>query len=175
MLLWVQCGANEGIPRKYVDDCQKVLDVLMEENDLIFGAANRGIMGCAYQSAIKNGKKVIGSSPKVYRDSYEKLECSEMVATDSMVESTVVMVDRCDAVVVMPGGFGTLYEFFLMMQGPICGEHNKKIVIYNSCDFFNDLLAYLNKLMREGFISEKHMAYFSVVNDLDGLKAELAK
>ena len=41
MLLWVQCGANEGIPQKYVDDCQKVLDVLMEENDLIFGAADR--------------------------------------------------------------------------------------------------------------------------------------
>ncbi|MBP5656720.1 TIGR00730 family Rossman fold protein [Candidatus Saccharibacteria bacterium] len=175
MLLWVQCGANDGIPEKYVDDCQKILDELMRDNDLIFGAVNHGIMGYSYRSALKNGRKIIGSSPKVYEDDFRELECSEEITTEGILESTEVMIDRCDAIVVMPGGFGTLYEFFLVIQKAICGEFKKKVVIYNSCGFFDDILKYLDRLMKEGFISEKHMLYFSVVDDLEKLEAELAK
>ena len=175
MLLWIQCGANDGVPQKYVDDCEKVLDELMKENDLIFGACNHGIMGCAYRSALKNKRIIIGSSPKVYEGDYAEVKCDEEITTDGIIESTVVMLDRCDAAVVMPGGLGTLYEFFLMMQGSICHEQKKKIVIYNSCGFYDELLDYLGKLLKEGFVEKKHLAYFKVARDSKELKKMLSE
>jgi uncharacterized protein (TIGR00730 family) len=171
MLLYIASGESNDIPEKYLDDCRDVLDYLLTNNDLLFGACDRGLMGCAYRSALAHGREIVGVCPKIYEGDLANLQCTEKITTDGIVESINLMVEKCDALVVMPGGFGTLYEFFLAMQGIICKEFNKTIVIYNSCGFYDEILGYFQKIAKEGFVKEAVMNSFVVANNLDELKA----
>ncbi len=170
MILCIACSAEDGIPKKYLNDCKSVLNELMCENDLVFGGSNRGIMGVAYRAAKKNQRKVIGVCPKYYKGSLSELECDQEILTEKVLESTEIMIRKCDAIILMPGGLGTLYEFFLAIQGIICKEHTKPIVIYNSCGFFDDILDYLIKIKDKKFITEETFSSFSVANNSTELK-----
>ena len=170
MLLCIACSAEKGIPRKYINDCKRILDEIMRENDLIFGASNCGIMGIAYRAAKLNQRKVIAVCPKFYRDSLSELECDQEILTERVLESTEIMVDKCDALIFMPGGLGTLYEFFLAIQGIICEEHTKPIIVYNSCGFYDDILNFLVKIKGKKFMTEKTFSSFKVANNITELK-----
>lgn len=80
------------------------------------------------------------------------------------------MIDKCDAIIFMPGGLGTLYELFLAIQGVICKEHAKPVVIYNSCGFFDGILDYLAKIKGKEFMTDKTFSSFSVANNITELK-----
>ncbi len=165
MLLFIACSAEKNIPKKYINDCKKTLSVILRENDLIFGTSNYGIMGVAYRIAKKNGRKVVGVCPKFYEECFSELDCDQEIVTPKVLESTELMMQKCDAIIVMPGGFGTLFEFFLAIQGIICKESIKPIIVYNSCGFFDDILDYLAKIKNEGFMAEKAFSSFSVAKN----------
>jgi len=127
-------------------------------------------MGVAYRAAKKNKRKVIGICPRCYEDSFHDLECDQEIITEKVLESTEIMIDKCDAIVFMPGGLGTLYELFLAIQGVICKEHAKPVVMYNSCGFFDGILDYLTKIKGKGFMTDKTFSSFSVANNITEFK-----
>ena len=175
MLLCIACSAEDTVPKKYIKDCKKVLEEIMRENDLIFGASNCGIMGIAYRAAKKNKRKVTAVCPKFYEKCLNELECDHEIVTKKVLKSTEIMVEKCDAIIFMPGGLGTLYEFFLAIQNVICKECVKPIIIYNSCGFFDDLIKYLTKIKDDGFLIPETFYSFSVANSSAEIKKLLQK
>lgn len=151
MKLFVGSSASQDISNKYLDDCEKYLDELLKDNDLLFGASDKGLMGISYKSARKNDRRISAILPKIYEDSLIELQCDENIITSNMIESTTELIKKCDAMIFIPGGFGTMYELFIALQLKICGEHNKPIIIYNSCGFYDNLCVFIEKLFDEKF------------------------
>ena len=167
MLLYVASSANENIPNKYIEDCEKVLDQIMKNNDLIFGACNLGIMGVSYRSAKKYQREITGICPIAYQESLKDINCDNEIITNEILDSTMTIINKCDAILILPGGFGTVYEIFTSIYSKLCHEHDKPIIIYNACGYYDKLLSFIDDMYNQEFASSKIKDKYFVVNSLD--------
>ena len=134
MKLFIGCSSSNDIPKDYLSDCENYLNVLLEDNDIVFGACNSGLMGLSYNIAKKNDNKVTGICPVSYKD--KVIECA-------------------DALVFLPGGIGTIYELFTAIESKRSHEFDKPIVIYNSNHYFDKLLEFLETMYDQRFTATK--------------------
>ena len=74
---------------------------------------------------------------------------------------------------ILPGGYGAVYEFFTAIQGVICKEIQKPIILYNSCGYYQKLIAFLKEAQQEGFISNGAKNYFCVANSIEEVEDRL--
>lgn len=164
MRVFVGASSIEEIPEKYTKDCTELLEVLLKDNDLVFGAYNVGLMGKSYEIAKKNHRKVTGICPEHYRDSLIPLECDKEEVTKTMLDSTLKIYQDSDVMVLLPGGLGTLYEFFTANYSKVCKEINIPIILYNSCGYYDKLLDYINDICKNSFIREQDKHYLVANN-----------
>lgn len=170
------CGSyNENFPKEIYDDCEGLLNQILVDNDLLFGASDRGIMGLAYRIAKKNNRNIIGMCPPVYAEAYDILECDKEIITENMVDSTVQIINNSDVIIIMPGGFGTLYELFTAIQTKICNEHNLPIIIYNSCGYYNELEKFMETIFNTSFANEEVKGYYTIANNKEEISEVLKK
>ena len=167
MLLFIGCSSKREIDKKYFDDCKELLSKILKDNDLIFGVCKDGIMGLSYDIAKENKRNVIGLCPMEYGNYLMDVECDEEIVTEGMLDSTLRIISKCDAIIILPGGIGTMYELFTSIQCKICHEHKKPIIIYNSCGFYNKLLSFIDDMYREKFVSEDVKEMYMVANSSD--------
>lgn len=169
MKLFVGCSSYNDIPSMYIDDCKNLLrEIFKRDYDLVFGACNDGLMGLSYKIACSNNKDVLGIFPVKYKSEAEEIQgLKEMV--NSVSERTDKIIDKSDILLFLPGGIGTMYELLTSIESKRGDEHNKTIVIYNSCGYYNKFLDYLNFMLEEGFVSKDSFKYFSVCNNLDDI------
>ena len=164
MLVFIATTSYDDIPQKYLDDCKDILNNVLSNNDLIFGACGRSVMGLAYNSAKAHHRKIIGVCPTAYQDDFDGADYDEKIITPTITEATNIMLERSDIILVLPGGFGTIYEFSQAIQNMLCGAYSKPIIIYNSHGFFDNLLEHIKKLQTEKFVDDKTLKLFKVVS-----------
>jgi len=153
--IFVGCSSSSNIPNQYRDDCKILLNELFkEENDLVFGAYNSGIMGDSYNSALNNGRNIIGICPEAYKDDFKDLKCTSEITTKTVSERTDKLINESEVLLFLPGGIGTIYELFNSIESKRCHEHDRAIIIYNSCNYYDDLFAFLDKLYGERFAND---------------------
>lgn len=167
MKIFVGCSSSEKMPQKYVEDCTKLLEILLKDNDLVFGACDRGLMGIAYNIAKKNKRKVIGLCPEVYQKSLETLKCDKEEITKSIMDSTIKIYKNSDIILMLPGGFGTIYEFITANYCKICNEITVPIILYNSCGYYDKLLSFIDDAINNNIINEKEVGKFIVANNIE--------
>lgn len=152
----VFCGSRDGknpIFSKHAAELGKLIAVL--DLKLVYGGGKKGLMGILADSVLNNKGKVMGVIPKIlieWEQHHENL--SEMAIVPDMHSRKRMMYDMSDAAVVLPGGFGTLDEFFEMVTWNQLKIHDKKIYILNSGGFYNHLRNHLKMLEFEGFLYE---------------------
>lgn len=164
MELFIGCSSSNDIPEKYLEECKKYLDeIFMKGNNLIFGASSGGLMGLSYRLAKENKRVVTGICPVAYKDDLRDLNCENTILTKSISERTDSLIEKCDALIFLPGGIGTVYEFFAVLESKRCHEFDKPIVIYNAGGYFDKLFDFLDVLYGEKFTSSKvsECYYFS--------------
>ena len=127
-------------------------------------------MGTSYNIAKKNNRKVIGIVPEFYKESLKLIECDKEVVTNSMLESTLEIYKNSDAIIMLPGGFGSIYEFFTANYSKICKEINIPIIIYNSCGYYDKLLSFIDEICKNKFVREKEKGNFFVANTVEEVK-----
>ena len=163
MKLFIGCSSRNEIPKKYIKSCKDYLDYLFDyDNDLIFGADSRGIMGVCYDIAKSKKRKIIGVTPEAFKKDSEGLEYDELIFTENISERTYKVISMCDALVFLPGGIGSIYEFFSSLEFIRSGEFNKPIVIYNSDHYYDNMLEMLEKIYEEKFADNNlfyHVSY----------------
>ena len=121
-------------------------------------------MGLSYQIAKKNHRKVTGLLPEVYKDSLNDLECDYSEITTSIIDSTMKIYKNSDAIIFLPGGLGTIYEFFTANYCKICNEIDIPIIIYNSHGYFDKVISFIEDAHKNKFIKDKDLGKYVVAN-----------
>ena len=146
MRVFVGCSSSENIPDKYFLDCKKFLLELFEYDlDLVFGACGKGLMGLAYEITKENGGNVLGIYPDVYKEEVNSLDC-EKIMTDTVPDRTNMVISESDALIFLPGGFGTIYEFLTAIECRRAYEFAKPIILYNVNGYFDKLFEFFETL-----------------------------
>lgn len=164
----VFCSARD-VEQKYRDLASQCGARLAKNNmTLIYGGSSSGLMKDVSDSAHKNGGKVIGVFPKFMHDMEilnNKLDTPMFVETLS--ERKMLMVENSDAFLILPGGFGTLDEFFEVLTMKVLNRLSSPIIIINIDGFWDDLVGLCSKIIDRGFARSEAKGAYQVVKDLD--------
>ena len=154
----VFCGSSPGINPAYTKATQ-VLGEIMAEQDitLVYGAGNVGLMGIVADAVLSKKGKVIGTIPQFLVDKeVAHYGITELIITETMHERKQKMVDVAAGIIVLPGGIGTLDEFFEMFTWQQLGLHDKPIGILNVNGYYDHILAHIQHMVKEGFLKDFH-------------------
>lgn len=133
---------------------------------LVYGGAQVGLMGALADAALENGSEVIGVIPRTLAGievAHQRL--TRLVLVETMHERKALMAQEADAFVALPGGFGTLDEFFEILTWAQLGIHAKPCVLVNTADYYNQLLGFLKVATGQGFLKPDNYALIQVVAD----------
>ncbi len=135
---------------------------------LVSGGGNVSAMGAMARAARADGGYTVGVIPKalVHREVAD-IEADELVVTDTMRERKQVMEDRANAFIALPGGIGTLEEFFEAWTAGYLGMHSKPIVMLDPFGHYRGLLDWLRGLVDSGYVAKGALARLVVVSDVD--------
>lgn len=124
---------------------------------LVYGGACRGLMGVLADAALAVGGEVIGVLPDALKGrelAHNSLTSLELVST--MHERKARIHDLSDAILALPGGFGTLDELLEAITWAQIGLHTKPCILINTADYWNGLLAFFDTAVAEGFVEAKN-------------------
>ena len=156
----VFCGSATGHSPHYAEAAARLGTLLGERGiRLVYGAGNVGLMGVVADAALAAGGEVLGVIPQFLVD-YEVCHdgLTELVVTRTMHERKRIMADHSEAVIVLPGGFGTLDEYFEMLTWRQLQLHHQPLGILNTHGYYDHLLAHAERMVAEGFVRPAHGA-----------------
>ncbi|HWR34155.1 MAG TPA: TIGR00730 family Rossman fold protein [Chitinophagaceae bacterium] len=150
----VFCGSKTGKNPVFIQHAEDLGKLLAENNImLIYGGGNVGIMSVIASAAMNNGGKVTGIIPKFLLEWERQHEnITELIVTEDMHDRKKLIYERCDAALVLPGGFGTLDELFEMLTWNQLSIHDKHIFILNSGGFYDHLIRHFEQMKAEHFL-----------------------
>ena len=167
----VFCGSSFGTEDIYKVQATLLGQTLAKQNiELVYGGANVGLMGALADGVLSEGGKVIGVLPHFLKSkeiAHEKL--TELIWVDSMHERKTKMNDLCHGVIALPGGFGTLEEFFEMLTWAQLGLHQKPVAILNVEGFYNSLTLLIQTMVDKGFLKKANQQMLLVSDNIDDL------
>lgn len=155
--LAVFCGSKSGNNPLY-EAAAKALGHLLASKKitLIYGGGNKGIMGAVSNALLEKDGKVVGIIPGILKDREHHHDgITELIIVDDMHTRKKMLYEKCDAAIILPGGFGTMDEFFEMLTWNQLSIHDKKIFILNTAGFYDHLLAFAQTMQHENFLYDK--------------------
>jgi uncharacterized protein (TIGR00730 family) len=166
----VFCGSARGNDPLYVEGARALGAAIGAHGfRMIFGAGNVGLMGETARAASEAGAPVIGVLPQYLRHVEPPLKSAqETIITPNIQERKQRMIALSDAFVLLPGGLGTLDEFFEVLTEAQLGVHSKPIVVINLKGYFNPLQAMLDHTIEKGFASEAVLTHFRFAASVEG-------
>ncbi|MFA7745648.1 TIGR00730 family Rossman fold protein [Salinicoccus roseus] len=161
------CGANTGTDPIYEKSAYALGQLLAEkEIGIIFGGGAVGLMGAVADGALSKGGTVTGVIPQFLVDrEMAHPEVQHMEVVESMHERKARMETLGDAIITLPGGAGTMEEFFEMFTWGQIGLQKKPIGLLDVNNFFYALTGLFEKLIEEGFLDEKYMGQLFIGDD----------
>ncbi len=156
--LCVFCGSSPGRSPLYIQKAQEVGRSLAKAGiTLVFGGSGIGLMGVLAKTVMENSGYTIGVIPRRIYDMVEHVPLTEEHIVESMHERKSMMYDLADAFMVLPGGIGTMEEFFEAFTWNQLGYHLKPIGILEVNGFFAPLMAFLSHMAKEGFCRKEQL------------------
>jgi uncharacterized protein (TIGR00730 family) len=154
----VYCGSMKGNRPIYAEKAAELGKLLAEESiTLVYGGGNVGLMGVVANAVLQNKGKVIGVAPhflmqrEVLHD-----ELHEMHIVDSMDVRRLKMIDKSDAFISMPGGYGTLDEFGEVLMLTILGDRKFPCGFLNVDGFYDAMIMQLDRMTADGFLQQAY-------------------
>ncbi|WP_339666391.1 TIGR00730 family Rossman fold protein [Maribacter arcticus] len=167
----VFCGSSEGANAVYASNAYELGETFAKKNiQLVYGGAKIGIMGKVAEGALTNGGKVIGVIPEflTLKEVFHE-GLTELIVTQNMQERKLKMHDLSDGIIMLPGGFGTLEEFFEMLTWSQLGLHQYPIGILNTNGFYDPLINMMQQMVTEGFVKNDHLNTILVDTNIENL------
>lgn len=173
----VFCGARFGAnpaARQLAADLGELL--AREGMTLVYGGGGVGLMGVLANSALKAGARAVGVIPSfLLKREAGHPALTQTVVVENMHERKREMYERSDAIVVLPGGLGTLEEFFEILSWRTLGLHTKPIVIVDMDGYWRPLQQLLQSCVDGGFADRAHLDVVAFIDGLDELLPTLAR
>ena len=150
----VFCGANTGTSSVFSEAAEAVGSYLAAQHiEVVFGGGKVGLMGKLADAVLEAGGRITGVIPDFLKTKeVAHFEVSDLVITQNMHERKQLMYDLADAFLILPGGFGTLDEFFEVTTWAQLGQHSKAIGILNVNGYFDPLLNMIENMIDQGFL-----------------------
>ena len=152
----VFCGSSFGYNEIFKTQATLLGQALAKKNiRLIYGGANVGLMGAVADGVLNAGGQVTGVLPKFLQDrEIAHKYLTELILVDSMHERKIRMSELSDGVLGLPGGYGTLEEFFEMITWGQLGLHKKPTAILNINGFYDSLNILTQTMVDNGFLKQ---------------------
>jgi uncharacterized protein (TIGR00730 family) len=163
----VFCGSSTGVNPAYRHAAAGLGQAIASSGRrLIYGGGNVGLMGVLADAALEQGGEVVGVIPRHLVDlevAHQSL--TELRVVDSMHQRKQLMADLADGFVILPGGLGTLEEFFEVWTWGQLGLHRKPYGLLNVASYFDSLLAFLDHSVSERFVRSDHRRLLLMAED----------
>jgi len=160
----VFAGSSAGREAEYRRTAEDLGRTLANRGiDLVYGGARVGLMGVVADAALASGGRVVGVIPEALvakEVAHEGL--SELHVVGSMHERKALMADLADGFIALPGGWGTLEEFFEVLTWGQLGLHRKPCGLLNASGYFDGLLSFIDHSIQAGFVRSEYRAMISV-------------
>jgi uncharacterized protein (TIGR00730 family) len=169
------CGSRDGNNKLFTGHAAELGKLIAVNNiKMVYGGGKKGLMGTVAGSVLGNQGKVSGVIPKILVEWEQQHEgLTELTVVPDMHTRKKMMYEMSDAAIVLPGGFGTLDEFFEMITWNQLKIHDKKIYILNSGGFYDHLIRHLTMMEKEGFLYEPLPERLIFCNDPQELFSKL--
>jgi len=173
----VFCGSSSGAKPEYAQVARRLGSVLVERHlGLVYGGGNVGLMGQIANAVIERGGEVIGVIPRRLLERRVALTgLSDLRVVGSMHERKAVMAELADGFIALPGGLGTLEEFFEVWTWAQLGLHQKPCGLLNICDCYAPLITFLDHLVAERFLADAHRSMVMVQDQPEALLSQFDK
>jgi uncharacterized protein (TIGR00730 family) len=162
----VYCGSGSGRDPIYAAAAKTVGTHLASAGfGLVYGGGSLGLMGEVARSTLAAGGRVTGIIPQFLVAREQMLQdASELIVVDDMHQRKMLMFQRSQAFVALPGGIGTLEELVEQLTWSQLGQHEKPIVVANIDGFWSPFLSLLQHMRDEAFIRKGLEVRFIVVD-----------
>jgi uncharacterized protein (TIGR00730 family) len=173
----VYCGSRNGKDPAFLNEAT-ALGAALAENGwrLVYGAGDVGLMGAVARATQLAGGQTFGVIPQHLVDwEVGKTDLTAYVVTETMHERKKVMFMNCDAVVVLPGGAGSLDEMFEALTWRQLGLHKKPIILLNTNHYWDPLIHLMAHVVEQGFAEDTLLDYYVDVADTPAAVAALRR
>ncbi|SOC25699.1 hypothetical protein SAMN05880501_11934 [Ureibacillus xyleni] len=173
----IYCGSQTGKSSTYMEKAKELGAQLANASiGIVYGGSNVGLMGAVADSALSHNGRVIGIMPEhLQKREIAHLHLTEIHFVDSMHARKKKMIDLSDAFIALPGGCGTLDEYFEVFTWAQIGLHHHPVILYNMNGFYDALIQHFNKMIEEGFIREEQKEILQVATSANDILEILQK
>lgn len=163
----VFASSSSLLDESYLSAATKLGELIGKNGfDYVYGGSNLGLMWASANAAKQNGAKITGVMPeKLYKLCVSKEEsCDKFFVTEGMRERKAKLDELSDAIIALPGGFGTLEELAEMIVQKQLGYNKKPIVLLNTNGFYNKLNEFFEVIISDNFAKEKSRELYFLAN-----------
>lgn len=171
----VYCGSRFGADPAYRSEAEALGAVLAANGwRLVYGAGDVGLMGAVANATQAAGGETFGVIPiHLLQHEVGKRDLSAFIVTENMHERKKVMYMNSDAIVVLPGGAGSLDEFFEVLTWRQLGLHQKPVYLLNTAGYWDPLIGLIDHVIDQGFAEATLKGYVELVPDVATLATSL--
>ncbi len=167
--LCVYCASSDRLEPKYAEAAMRVgAEIGRRGWTLVYGGGKTGLMGAVARGAKGAGGTVVGVIPEFMKAKELAFdEADELITVLTMRERKMLMETRADAFLALPGGWGTLEEIMEILTLKQVDVLHKPVVLFNQDGYYDELLAFFDRIIRENFMRESIRAQFAVARSVE--------
>lgn len=167
----VFCGSSLGNDERIINQSKELgKEFVNRQITLIYGGSKIGIMGTVAKEVIDAGGKTVGVIPKFLKTKeIVNNHLTELIITENMHDRKVIMYEKSDGFIIIPGGFGTMDEFFEITTWGQLGLHTKPIGILNSNGYYDALISQCKTMVATGFLKQENLDAVVIDSTIEGL------
>jgi uncharacterized protein (TIGR00730 family) len=164
-------GSSRGTRADYADAARRLARQLVERGyGLVYGGGNVGLMGVIADAVLAGGGIVTGVIPDaLVSQEVAHRGLSELRVVQSMHERKATMAELSEGFIAMPGGIGTMEEFFEVLSWAQLGLHDKPCGLLNVGGYYDPLIRFMNHAVDQQFLKPKHRMLLLVEEEADRL------
>ena len=165
------CGSSMGFDPIYKEKAAELGHVLADHGcELLFGGGSVGLMKVIADVMMERGCKVTGTITKHLLDMHVGHDgIDELIVVDSMAERKKILEDMADGFIALPGGIGTMDEFFEAYVLSQLRVFDKPVALYNVNGYYDGIVAFIKHITDEGFMRREHAENLIVSDDAKDL------
>lgn len=171
----VFCASATGKNPIYAQQAYQLgRNIAKKGKGIVYGGAHVGLMGAVASGALENGGEVYGVIPEFLKT--KELEYHGLTKTyvvDTMHQRKALMCELSDAIIALPGGFGTMEELFEMITWAQLALHKKPIALLNIDGFYDMLISFIDSMIEKGFVKKEYKDMIIVESDIDSLLTKI--
>jgi len=157
-------GSRPGVRSEYIEAARRLGQLLVARDyALVYGGGNVGLMAVIADSVLEQRGHVVGVIPEAFVEKEVAHQgLSDLRIVKSMHERKALMAELSDGFMGLPGGIGTMEEFFEVLSWAQLSLHDKPCGLLNVCGYYQPIIQFLDHAVDQGFLKPKHRSLLMV-------------